>query len=364
MPRALQTTPRSDLRAGSGVNTKFSVDPSVYTLDGVPNPDIVQSLIDVQVGYVRERWYRHDPGQDAAFTQLTEGGIGLFLYIGRIEVYTAAMAAADVASLAESPYADAVVAVCGPNEANASQDDQWPASAVAIQQAIYETVHSYGSFASHVAIVSCALMHNNVKNLDHDYRALRRAGIQRWCDYGDFHYYPGNDGPIHNVDEARRAREAFGKLPLWQSETGWTSTDTDPVTAGRFTVEALLRNHLSGIVGTLIFEFADESQYVEGREGYFGIRYPDGPKPAYTRMATLLATPDGNEEFPGWLADYSKGVQSDAGAVVTSEGQGQWTVYLMKEQQDQATIVMPTQQGNERYSVDMDESMVVVPVSG
>src|SRR4051812_29761463 len=113
MARALPTTPRADLRAGAGVNTKFAVDPSVYTLNGVPNAELIQSIIDLGIGYIRERWYRQDPGQDAAFRPVTQAGVGLFMYIGRIETYTPAMAAADVASLAESPFADSVVAVCG-----------------------------------------------------------------------------------------------------------------------------------------------------------------------------------------------------------------------------------------------------------
>jgi hypothetical protein len=212
--------------------------------------------------------------------------------------------------------------------------------------------------------VSCSLMHNNVADLDADYRALRDAGIRRWCDAGDLHYYPGNLGPINNAAEAKRAREALGKLPLWQTETGWTTADTDPDTAGRFTVEAVLRNHLTGLVGTIIYEFADESDYVTGREGLFGLRTPTAPKPAYAQLRTLLNTHDGKEKFPGWLANYSRGVESDVGAVVTSEGSGQWTVYLMKEHQDRATIVMPGGLGNKtRYRVAMDESMKVVHVT-
>jgi hypothetical protein len=362
MTRALRTTPRADLRASTGVNTKFAVDPSVYTLDGVPNQEIIDTLISSGISYIRERWYPHLAGQAAAFTALTQAGIELFLYIGKNDSYSAGQAAADVAALAESPFADSVIAVCGPNEANALQDQKWPKRSVAVQQAIYETVYAYPDFASHVAIVSCSLMHQ-VDDIDHDYDALKKAGIRRWCHYGDFHYYPGSSGPIHNAAEAKRAREAFGKLPLWMSETGWTSDDTDPETAGRFSVEAVLRNHLTGIVGTLLYEYADESQYVQGRAGHFGLRYPDAPKPAYTRIQTLLATPDGDEPIHAHLADYARGVESDADAVVTSEGGGNWTVYLLKQTQDKATIVLHTATGHRRYHVNLDESLVVVPVS-
>jgi hypothetical protein len=364
MPRQLDTTSRKHLRNGAGVNTKFWLDPSIYTLDGVPNQKTLDALIPLDVGYIRERWAPRDPAQAAAFTQVTDAGIGLVLFIGSIWTYTPSRAAADVAALAESPFADSVVAVCGPNEANGPQDDKWPKLAVEIQKAIYETAFSYPDFGRHVSIVSCSLMHNNVADLDADYRALRKAGIRRWCEAGDLHYYPGNAGPITNLAEAERAREAFGKLPLWHTETGWTTADTDPDTAGRFTVEAVLRNHLNGMVGTIIYEFADESDYVAGREGLFGVRTPTAPKPAYTELRTLLATPDGKEEFPGWLANYSKGVKSDVGAVVTSEGGGQWTVYLMQEQQDKATIVLPDGAGGKkRYKVAMDESMKVVQVT-
>jgi hypothetical protein len=362
MPRTLHVTSRADLKEGSGANTKFWLDPSVYTRQRKPNPATVQAIISLEIGYIRERWWPGDPGQHAAFTSLTRGGVGLFLYIGDM-TYTPQHVAADVAALANSHFAPHVVAVCGPNEANAAQDNRWPAKAVALQKAIYTEVHKHAHFARHVGIVGPALMHNNVKSLDHDYHALRAAGIIRWCDAGDFHFYPGNAGPILNASEAKRARRAFGRLPLWHSETGWTGSDTNPALAGRFSVEALLRNHLTGIVGTLLYEFADESQNVPGREGLFGLRTPTRPKPAYAEIHTLLATRDGKEPIDAWLGDHRPGVRCDAGAVVTSEGGGRWTVYLLRHSQGSATIFLKTgPKSSKRYSVALRNSMTVVHI--
>jgi len=360
--RQLSATSRAHLRRGAGANTHFWLDPSVYTVREVPNPAIVKAIDYLDIGYVRERYWPNDPGQKAAFAQLSRRGVGLFLFIGDM-TYTADHVRADVAALARSPVADSVVAVCGPNEANKAQGSAWPTKAVTIQQAIYREVFNHPTFSRHVAVVGPALMHN-VPDIDHDYRALRAAGIIRWCDAGDFHFYPGNSGPHLNAGEAQRARQAFGKLPLWHSETGWTGADTDPTTAGRFSVEAVLRNRLTGIVGTVLYGFADEWQYLPGREGHFGLRTPTQPKPAYSMLHTLLALPDGSQSFHGWLADYSTGVDSDVGAVVTSEGGGRFTVYLMRRKQERAMIVFaPVNGPHQRRSVALTESMVVVHLS-
>lgn len=363
MTRPLKATARKHLRKAAGANTHFLLDPSVYTRNEVPNPAIIAAIDYLRVGYVRERYWPNDPGQKAAFAMLAKRGVGLFLFIGDM-TYPTERVRAEVAALARSPVADSVVAVCGPNEANKQQGSSWPAKAVDIQRAIHTEVFNHPAFSRHVAVVSPALMHN-VPDIDRDYRALRAAGIIRWCDAGDFHFYPGNAGPHLNHSEAIRARQAYGRLPLWHSETGWTGADTPPAVAGKFSVEAVLRNRLSGIVGTVLYEFADESQFMPGREGLFGLRTPFQPKPAYSMLHTLLALPDGNLRFDGWLTDYSSGVRSDVGAVVTSEGHDAWTVYLMRRNQNRATIVFNPNRGpQQRRTVSLTDSLMVVHLHG
>jgi hypothetical protein len=371
MTTTLTVTARSDLRDGSGANTHFCFNPSVYSVGSSPNAHIVQALVDLKVGYIRERWWPKNPAQQAAFVTLTNAGIGLYVFIGD-KTYTTAQVQSDVAALAASPFASALIAVCGPNEPNAGGGSTWPAAVVAVQQAIYTEVSKYAVF-DHTAIVGPALMHN-VRDIDADYRALAAAGVGRWCDAGDFHFYPGNAGPSGNAAEAQRAGQAYGGLSLWHSETGWTGADTDPGTAGRFSVEALLRNHLSGIVGTMLYGFADESQYVPGREGLFGLMTATAPKPAYSEIQALMKSPDGTQAFHGRLASLAKNVESDTGAVVTSDGGNTWTVYLLRETQTATTLVIPQQfsadcgsftlgsGGNRRYSVTLTESMTVVHV--
>lgn len=371
MTTTLTVTDRNDLRDGAGANTHFCFNPSVYSVGNSPNPHIVQALIDLKVGYIRERWWPKNPAQQAAFGTLTTAGIGLYVFIGDTS-YTAAQVQSDVAALAVSPFAGALIAVCGPNEPNAAGGNAWPAAVVAIQQAIYTEVNKYAVF-SHTAIVGPALKHN-VADIDADYRALASAGIGRWCDAGDFHFYPGNAGPSGNSAEAQRAGQAYGTLSLWHSETGWTGADTDPGTAGRFSVEALLRNHLSGIVGTLIYGLADESEYVSGREGLFGLMTATTPKPGYTEIQALMKSPDATQAFHGKLALFARNVESDTGAVVTSDGGNTWTVYLLRETQATTTLVIPREYsadcggmtvgsgGNRRYAVSLTESMTVVHV--
>lgn len=368
MTTALATTKRLDLADGSGANTQFAVSPSVYAKGTTPNPVVVQAIIDLGVGCVREGWRPSSAAQRAAFTTLTKADVRLVLYIGDI-TSTAKQVQADIAALAASPFAASVVAICGPDEPNAAGGEAWPVKAVAIQQTIWNEVHKYRVFA-HTAIVGPGLKHD-VPDIDADYQALADAGIARWCNAGDFHYFPGSAGPVTNAAEADRAGQAYSSLSLWQSETGWTTSVTDATTAGLFSVEALLRNHLSGIVGTLLYDVADEAPYVKGALGEFGLMTATTPKPAYTGIQTLLRTPDGKARFPGWLDDYSPGLESDTAAVVTSDGSGQWTVYLLREKQTTAHLVLPARftadcgdftvdaHGNHSYQVPLGSMSVV-----
>lgn len=336
----LPTTPRRELAARCGANVHFVFNPSVFAVGNKPNPDMIDFIIKSGLGYIRERWRPGNKAQAAAWTQLAEAGVRFFTFIGDPNASVDEVAS-DTADLAKSPFAKAVKGVCGPNECNKHQNDTWPKKTVKLQQAIFQNVDKFRSkFADDVEVVSACLKHN-VPSLDADYLKIGAAGIQQWCTQADFHFYPGNKGPISNAGEATRARQAFGDLPLWHSETGWTGADTDPDNAGRFTVEAYMRNYLTGIVGTHIYELADEGQYVNGREGKFGMCRPAFPKLAYTWTSMVLTTPDGNEEFPGWLGEFSAGVNSDSQAVVLSNGAGYFSVHLLKIKQDQVTLVLP-----------------------
>jgi hypothetical protein len=343
----LSTTRRIDLRKGSGANTHFCFAPSVYAIGGTPNSVIVKALIDCKVGFIRERWWPKNVAQQKAFATLADAGVKFYLFVGDVHS-TVEQVRAETAELAASPIAGSVLAVCGANEPNAAGGDTWPAKVVSLQQAISTEARKHSSL-NRASIVGPALKHN-VHDVDHDYLALAQANVGRWCESGDFHFYPGNAGPSDNAKEETRARQAYGGVTMWHSETGWTGADTDGATAGRFSVEALLRNRLSGIAGTVLYEFADESQYVQGREGLFGMRMAEHTKPAFTAVKTLLATPDGSQPFVGWLGAYSKGVPSDTDHVVTSEGQGHWTVYLLRDSQHRAALVLPLP-----YTVDRGE---------
>ncbi len=368
--RHLNVTARADLRKGAGANTHFCFDPSVYTKHDVPNHHIVTSLEGLGVGMIRERAWPGDTGQRTAFADVSRAGIGLYLFVGTVSSSKKAVAA-DVEALARASYASSIVALCGPNEPNAGGGNNWPRRVVAVQKAIYTEAHKYAAFRK-TAIVGPALMHNNT-NIERDYRALRAAGVERWCDAGDFHYYPGAAGPVRNAAEAKRARLAYGNLALWHSETGWTGADTDPATAGRFTVEAFLRNHLTGMVGTMVYELADESQNVAGREGLFGMMTPTRPKPAYTEVKSLLGVHDGKQPAQGWLVIGSRGGESDTGVVVTSEGGSRWTIYLLREKDRSVTLVLPASlaierrstqslRGDKHYNLDLTKSMEIVKV--
>lgn len=369
----LPTTPRESLRAVCGVNVHFVFNPSVFAVGTNPDPDMINFIIKSGVRYIRERWRPGNKAQFAAWTQLADAGVRFYTFIGDTSSSLDEITS-DTTALANSPIAKAVKGVCGPNECNSSQNDTWQDKTVKIQKTIFQTVDKYAPmFADDVEVVSACLKHN-VPNLDGDYVKIAAAGIQPWCTQADFHYYPGNGGPISNANEASRARQAFGSLPLWHSETGWTGADTTPDNAGRFTIEAFLRNYLTGIVGTIIYELADEGQYVSGREGKFGMCEPAFPKLAHTWTSHLLTTPDGNEDFPGWLADFSEGVESDSQAVVVSDGAGYFTVHLLKIKQGYVNLTLPPgyasdvgaltvlSNGNSKYKITYSTTMMTAHI--
>ena len=193
--RDLTTTSRQDLRGGAGVNTHFCFNPSVYAVGKKPNQLMIDDIIGLGVAYIRERWVPTNVARHNAFTQLTNAGVRLYLFVGDM-TYGPSDIANEVAALAASPFVNSVEAVCGPNEPNKNGGSPWAKKVTNLQQAIYNTVFgmtAYAAFAPDIAVVGPALKHN-VPDVDGDYQAVAAAGIQRWCSAGDFHFYPGNAG--------------------------------------------------------------------------------------------------------------------------------------------------------------------------
>jgi hypothetical protein len=336
----LPVTPRSALRSGAGVNTHFCNENSTYSDAKTAKPEVVAAIPALGVSMVRERYWPNHPCQKDAFSALAKKGVRFYLFIGDT-TYNYSHAVSDIDALAKSDIASSVAAICGPNEPNKSGGD-WPSACQEIQRAIHDRVLYYRSQAhplfKNTLIVGPALMHEHVQNLDQDYRDLGNK-IKGLFECGDFHFYPGLSGPFKNAQECDRARtEAFGSVPyskMFQSETGWTGTKTKPDDAGRFSAEAILRNYLTGIHGTLLFEFIDQPKQ-GGDEAQFGLLYPDcRHKPAYDMLKELLTHNDGNEAFPGYLSS------GDANTVVTSEGNGHWTVYFLMNKDHAATLQLP-----------------------
>jgi hypothetical protein len=359
----LLVTPRSNLRTVCGVNTHFNWENTAYSEKKAPRQKVIEALRQLGVGMIRERFAPGNSPQKQAFDALAEAGIKFYITIGTIRS-TPQEVQSDIEALAKSDIAPSVIAICGPNEVNASGNAVWPEKAVAVQKIIFDEVSRYPTL-KHAFVVGPVLKHN-VRHLDDDYKALCAAGIQQYCNRGDFHFYPGNWGPAGdskhpgNVEECTRATQAYGKLIMFNSETGWTLHQTDPEMAGRFSVEAYLRNYLHGLCGTFLYEFIDEGQTKGKHEGYFGLLKEDcTPKPAYSMVQSLLATKDGSEAFPGHLA-----VGDDAQTVVTSEGNGHWTVYLLRSEKTNASVLLPAgYECDGGSSVHLANSLTIIHVN-
>jgi hypothetical protein len=376
----MAVTPRSALRAECGWNSHFCWDPSNYSKDGVVNEKLVQAAIDLGAGLCRERWFPNDKQQQQVFVRLGEAGIRLFTTMadmgskpGDIEVL--------VDKLVDSPILPYVQAVTGPNEMNGNQGAKWVANANTIQRALYTTVRSYPEL-SNVEVVSGSLKHN-VKDYDADLSALAETGYYAWCDAADMHYYPGRSGPVTNKGERERVRQCFWHLDTYHSETGWTEADTEQAFSGPGTVETYLRGYLDPTVkATFIYELIDEKPITEGREGMFGMLGKNvSPKLAYSMAQELLRPRHEPEQpFPGWLSHpEDQAVVLDY--VVTSEGDGCWTVYLLRSEAENAsstvTIMLPGSTsygidigtvkvgsaGNRRYTITLDSPLTIAHVA-
>jgi hypothetical protein len=352
----LTVTPRADLRAACSVQIHGAWS-APWNNGQTPNASLIEAIIGLGVGLVRDSLWCHNTAQQRWHKALADAGIGLWL---NVVADRAQYAAADIAYLAGLPYADAVKALGGLNEPNAYPNDTWPAHTVAVQMELQKAADL---FLPDALVVGPALKHEHV-DYDADLKALAVAGIAEWCDTLDHHFYPSAEGPAANARERARAEAGYGAPVGTQSETGQTDTQCkDAGLKARWSVETYLRNYLDGVRLTSLYSLVDDSTGLFGLVG----------KPAETAVRELLATPDGGEDFPGWLAQHPE--PSDARYVCTSEGGGKWTVYLLRGNDPTATLVLPGRgykvdvgtetvgpRGNER-ELELLDSLTVVHVS-
>lgn len=350
----IPTSTRDELIATTCIQTHFDHPRSVYSADGVTaSPQVVSNLIASGLGAVRQTWWPGSRSCRDGLAALASAGFSLYLTLRR-DIKPGEVAG-DIEVLDGMSWAGAVIAVEGINEPNAAGGDSWPPRVAAIQSALTEAL-TRSSHLIAADVGGIPLMRNVGHAGDRytaDVQAIAATNVGAWCDLGVFHHYPGNGGPVLNAGEVDLVRPIYeldggeGRRYV-HGETGWTGADTDPWDAERMTWETYLRNYLHrdadgqpDIILTNIYEAADESATLPGREGRFGVLDAQGhPKPAYYGIRRLVGIPDGGTVFRGRLS-----AADDATPVVFSNGgdciPGSFQLYLLRGELPLATVIVP-----------------------
>ena len=133
--------------------------------------------------------------------------------------------------------ADVCIGIEGMNEPNHNRDESpvradWAAATVAYQKVIHDFVRSTPEL-SHVAVIGPSLQMGGADPLV-DFQALAVAGVTACMDWAGMHSYPAGLKPDSKVDtRLGYVRDAWGSVPTWVSETGYTNAMAAPMVGPR-----------------------------------------------------------------------------------------------------------------------------------
>lgn len=200
-----------------GINTHLSFRPTVYGNTSA----VVEFLKWSRVRMIRDRIVPGNRAQLQAFCDLAAAGCRTHSTMGKFGETDQSVMNSLVAAAATIP--EAFVSFGGPNEPNASgRPPDWASRTVAHQKLIWNSVRNNRGLSS-VPICGPALQDVS-PTLQRDFAALGSAGVARYCDYGDFHSYPGGWTPSEELDVRMTwARAAFGNKLDYCTEGGYNN---------------------------------------------------------------------------------------------------------------------------------------------
>jgi hypothetical protein len=205
------------LAASYGINTHLSFRPTVYGNTSA----VVEFLKWSRARMIRDRIVPGNKAQLQAFAELAAAGCRTHSTMGKFGETDQSVMNSLVAAAATMP--EAFVSFGGPNEPNASgRPSDWASRTVAHQKLIWSTVRGNSALSS-VPICGPALQDVS-PTLHQDFAALGSAGVAKYCDYGDFHSYPGGWTPSEELDlRISWARAAFGNKLDYCTEGGYNN---------------------------------------------------------------------------------------------------------------------------------------------
>ncbi len=133
--------------------------------------------------------------------------------------------------------ADVCIGVEGMNEPNHNRGGSpvrpdWAAAAVAYQKVIWDFVTTTPAL-SHVSVIGPSLQMGGSDPFV-DFTALAAAGLPGLMHYAGMHSYPAGLKPDSKVDtRLGYVRDAWGAVPTWVSETGYTNAMNAPMVGPR-----------------------------------------------------------------------------------------------------------------------------------
>jgi hypothetical protein len=266
------------LAASYGINTHLSFRPTVYGNTRA----VVEFLKWSRVRMIRDHIAPGNKAQMRAFADLADAGCRVHSTMGNFGETDQPVMNSLVAAAATIP--EAFVSFGGPNEPNAvGRPADWASRTVAHQKLIWDTVHNNSALSS-IPICGPALQ-DAAPTLQQDFAAIGLAGVGSYCDYGDFHSYPGGRTPSEDLDiRMAWAKAAFGNKVDFCTEGGYNNgmaitNRGNPVpeeVAGIYAPRQLLEHFIRG-------------------NTFFAYELLDDPDPAGTNWEAhfgLVGTPD------------------------------------------------------------------------
>lgn len=402
----------TDFQEGNGTNAHFNWGPdkkhpvaNYQRVSGVPYQPTVDGILAQNFGVLRERLTPlGGPGGNKSADKAMDLLDPIKIYGTPCDMSSSRQNVLDViAAAAIRPWADRIVAICGPNEPNDNDNNTWPGKVLllmkAIRDGIQAVINDLGAWPGGVTpqIVGPALKHNvsagGHSRLDDDYAKMAAEvdtdgkSLWQYCNLGDFHWYSYIGGPGFRVNgkddngvlppgltldsdnkvakykfELQRARRQMTgapnatTFPFCQSEFGWNKTakgdwkgtyqEFEEYWAGLL-AETWMRGYDQGVVYRIQYEAVNEDPYWGNDEDWFGNFSvtgtdgdQDGRKPSFY-IAQKVNTYTGSESFStvGHLIDFN-GQPPDCGHKVFSKGNGEWDVWFLREVHTKVRLVL------------------------
>jgi len=253
---------------------------------GTAWPTVKARLLELGVRHIRDGGWNSD--YYAKVNDLAANGIKVLQVTDPRQV-----TAQQAYQLTKANLLNAVEAVEGPNEYDASGDANWTTTLTNYLRDRYNYFRSDPATAG-ISLVGTAFI---------GWTATTQIGdVSAWVDRSNEHplrYFPP-DTPTNqtnqNIEKETYYRGTpYGHKPMWASETGYPTCATgdgiSELAQAKYMPRTYLRWWQAGVERTYVYEFLDEHATVDPScETRYGILRNDlSPKPAFTAIKNLIA---------------------------------------------------------------------------